>query len=296
MKQKAIKMTENIYPYLEALIRVLEKLKEGVYDVLSSFDHCSKFEMIAKLGKLNWYCEVLNVILPEDFDSGISTIKSHIYFLDHYFSKDHDFSMFKHNADDIVKKDLPSMEEALKKYFETIDESMLVSGKNDTKKIEKIKLTELEQAKHKVENILTHFHVATKPIGDNKNKVTPFKMDNEYYVQAFLESLLKLQFDDVRREDPTPIHAGSSTKIDFILFQDKIGIEAKRTREGLDDAKLGRQLIDDIEHYKEHPSCEVLYMFVYDPEEYIKNPHSLENDLSKKRENMDVKVFIMPRR
>jgi hypothetical protein len=289
-------MTEKIYPYLEALLRVLEKLKEGVYDALSSFDHCSKFEMIIKLGKLKWYCEILNEILPEDFDGGISTIERHIYFLDHYYSEDKDFSMFKHNADDITKKDLPSFKEALKKYFETIDESMLVSEENNTKKLEKIKLTELEQAKNKVENTLTHFHVATKAVGDSKNKTTPFKMDNEYNVQAYLEGLLKVQFDDVRREDPTPIHAGSSNRIDFILAQDKIGIEVKRTREGLHDAELGKQLINDIEHYKEHPSCKVLYIFVYDPEEYIKNPRSIENDLSKERENMEVKVFIMPRR
>lgn len=289
-------MTQNIFPYLEALLRVLEKLKEGIYDALSSFDHCSKIEMIAKLGKLNWYCEILDEILPEDFDSDISAIERHIHFLDHYYSKDHDFSMFKHNTDDILKKDLPSLEEALKKYFETIDESMQNSETNSAKEYEKINLTELEQAKNKVENILTQFHVATKAVGDSKNKTTPFKMDNEYNVQAYLEGLLKVQFDDVRREDPTPIHAGSSNRIDFILAQDKIGIEVKRTREGLNDAELGKQLINDIEHYKEHPSCKVLYMFVYDPEEYIKNPRSIENDLSKKRENMEVKVLIMPKR
>jgi hypothetical protein len=66
-----------------------------------------------------------------------------------------------------------------------------------------------------------------------------------------LEGLLRVEFDDVRREDHTPLLAGSSTRIDFMLAEEKIGIEVKRTRPKLDDRELGRELIEDVAHYSE---------------------------------------------
>jgi hypothetical protein len=156
--------------------------------------------------------------------------------------------------------------------------------------------TSLSEAQKQVENILLRFHLVAKEIEDRYNSRTPLKMNDEYDVQDLLEGLLRLHFDDVRREEPTPSFAGSSNKIDFLIAQEQIGIEAKRSRKRLDAKELGKQLINDIEHYKEHQKCKLLYFFVYDPEEYIKNPSQIENDLSKRRGNMDVKVLIMPKR
>jgi len=147
-----------------------------------------------------------------------------------------------------------------------------------------------------VENIIQRFHLVVKEICERYDGRLPFLMNDEYDVQDLLEGLLRLHFDDVRREVPTTEFAGSSTRIDFLLDQEQIGIEAKRTRKKLDAKELGKELINDIAHYKEHPNCKILYFFVYDPEEYVTNPRGIERDLSGKYENMNVKVFVVPKR
>jgi hypothetical protein len=147
-----------------------------------------------------------------------------------------------------------------------------------------------------VENVIQRFHLVVREICDRYDNRLPFSMNDEYDVQDLLEGLLRLHFDDVRREVPTTIFAGSSTRLDFLLDQEQIGIEVKKTRKNLDDKELGKELINDIPHYQTHAKCKVLYFFVYDPDENIANPKGIERDLNGIYDNMTVKVFIVPKR
>ena len=83
------------------------------------------------------------------------------------------------------------------------------------------------------------------------------------------------------------------TRVDFLLKNEKIVIEVKKTRQGLADKELGDQLIIDVERYKTHPDCQKLICFVYDPEERIGNPNGIINDLNRQH-NGFVKVIIQP--
>ena len=120
-------------------------------------------------------------------------------------------------------------------------------------------------------------------------------VEDEYDLQDLLNSLLHLFFDDVRPEEYTPSYAGKSARVDFLLKEESIVIEAKMTRKGLGAKEIGEQLIVDIARYKSHPICKTLYCLVYDPEHRVLNPRGLESDLSKKSDGMEVKVFIVPR-
>ncbi len=64
------------------------------------------------------------------------------------------------------------------------------------------------------------------------------------------------------------------------------------TSETLRDAKIGEQLIIDINRYQAHPDCQTLICFVYDPSHHLKNPEALENDLSGKHNDLAVKVIV----
>lgn len=106
---------------------------------------------------------------------------------------------------------------------------------------------------------------------------------------------MKIFFDNVRPEDWTPSYAGSNSKIDFILKDEKIAVETKMVREGLTDKKIGEELSIDIARYRSHEDCQTLICFVYDPEEMLSNPKGLENDLNKlSSEKLEVLVFITP--
>lgn len=116
---------------------------------------------------------------------------------------------------------------------------------------------------------------------------------DEYDVQDLLHALLKIEFSDIKAEEWTPSVAGSSTRMDFILRDEKIVIEVKKTRDTLKDAQIGDELIIDIAKYKKHPDCERLICFVYDPDKHLINPNGLINDLSNE-DLIPVTVVINP--
>jgi hypothetical protein len=83
--------------------------------------------------------------------------------------------------------------------------------------------------------------------------------------------------------------------VDFYLKNESVLSETKMTRDNLTDRKLGEELIIDIAHYRQRPDCKALVCLVYDPEHRLKNPQGLENDLSKRHDQLDVRVLIRPK-
>ena len=147
-------------------------------------------------------------------------------------------------------------------------------------------------AVQKLEALLRRFHRVAHQLTQRQENRQTLIIENEYDVQDLLHALLLVLFDDIRPEDPVPNHAGKASRIDFLLKKEKIVIEAKMTSETLRDAKIGEQLIIDINRYQAHPDCQTLICFVYDPGHHLKNPEALENDLSGKHNDLAVKVII----
>lgn len=125
---------------------------------------------------------------------------------------------------------------------------------------------------------------------DNRETLT---IEDEYDVQDLLHALLLIYFDDVRAEEWTPSYAGKSARMDFLLKNENMVIEVKKTRLGLADKELGDQLIIDVDRYKVHPDCKRLICFIYDVEGRIGNPKGLMADLNNQHEGF-VAVIIKP--
>lgn len=147
----------------------------------------------------------------------------------------------------------------------------------------------------KIEHLCKKFHVVARQLRDRYKNRTTLDVSDEYDVQDLLHALLKIDFEDVRKEEWTPSYAGSSSRMDFLIKNEKIVIETKKMRSGLGVKELGDQLIIDIERYQKHPDCKTLVCFVYDPEGKIGNPEGIEKDLSRSKGDFTVKVFIMPK-
>lgn len=125
--------------------------------------------------------------------------------------------------------------------------------------------------------------------GGNRNTLT---ITDEYDVQDLLHCLLKLFFNDVRPEEYTPSYAGSSSRMDFLLKEEKTVIEAKYD---LPTKDVTNQLAIDITKYRAHPDCKTLVCFVYDPKSRIENPRGLETDLAKaSTSELKVSVIVRP--
>lgn len=146
-----------------------------------------------------------------------------------------------------------------------------------------------------VEHICSRFHLCVRQLRERYNNRPTLDISDEYDVQDFLHSLLKIHFDDIRTEEWTPSYAGGSSRMDFLLKKEKIVIEVKKTRSGLGSKELGDQLLIDIGRYQKHTDCKVLLCFVYDPEGRISNSQGLEKDLTKEFEEIKVRVLIAPK-
>ena len=144
--------------------------------------------------------------------------------------------------------------------------------------------------------IFSKFHTIVRQLRDRYSNRTTLEVDDEYDVQDLLHVLLKIYFQDIRPEETTPSYAGSSKRMDFLLKSEKVVIEVKKTRKTLTAKEVGEQLLVDIATYSEHPDCNLLVCFIYDPEGIIGNPVGLENDLTQQsNDNLKVVVYIYPK-
>lgn len=157
--------------------------------------------------------------------------------------------------------------------------------------------TNKSDALEKVFNILRRFNRVALQLErrrhDKRSSRHTLIVNDEYDVQDLLHALLKIEFNDIKPEEWTPSVAGSSSRMDFILREEKIVIEVKKTRDTLKDAKIGEELIIDIHKYQKHQDCKHLVCFIYDPERHLENPDGLINDLSC-TEPIPVSIVINP--
>ena len=142
--------------------------------------------------------------------------------------------------------------------------------------------------------IFSRFHNVARQLRTRHAKRETLNVKDEYDVQDLLHALLRLHFDDIRPEEWTPSYAGGSSRMDFLLKNEKAVIEVKKTRSSMKDSDLGKELIIDIEKYQTHPDCKRLICFVYDPEGLLGNPTGIENDLNLKHDGF-VEVIISPK-
>ncbi|REC61877.1 hypothetical protein DRF65_13850 [Chryseobacterium pennae] len=152
-----------------------------------------------------------------------------------------------------------------------------------------------DYSNHILSNVFDNFHSFYKQLKNRHADRPTIEIADEYDVQDLLHAILKLHFRDVREEEYTPSYAGSSTRMDFLLKNEKIVIEVKKTRDKLKDKEIGEQLILDIAHYRNHPDCKILKCFVYDPDSRVKNPKGLEDDINKSsNDDLQVELVIRP--
>ena len=146
-----------------------------------------------------------------------------------------------------------------------------------------------------IESMLRRFHRVANQLTRRHEDRSTLEISDEYDVQDLLHAILRATFDDVREEEPVPSSGGASSRMDFLLVDQCVVVEAKFATPTLRDKKIGEQIIVDISRYQAHPSCKHLMFLVYDPNHNLKNPEALEKELSGKHKKIDVKVVVNPK-
>jgi hypothetical protein len=143
--------------------------------------------------------------------------------------------------------------------------------------------------------VCDHIHIVARQLSQRRENRPTLTISDEYDVQDLLHALLRLHFDDVRPEEWTPSYGGKSSRMDFLLKEEQIVVEAKMTRSGLGTKEVAEQLIIDAAKYREHPDCKTLVCLVYDPSGLVKNPRGIERDLSRLSGNgLEIICIITP--
>jgi hypothetical protein len=130
-----------------------------------------------------------------------------------------------------------------------------------------------------VERICRRIPSAAQPLRNRRAGHQPFVINDEYDVQDLLHAILRVHFDDVRPEEYTPSYGSKSTRIDFLLKDEQLAVEAKMTSNSLQEKQVLEQLAADAAYYKQHPDCKALVCLVYDSERRIGNPKGMEKDI-----------------
>ena len=144
--------------------------------------------------------------------------------------------------------------------------------------------------------ILKNLRRAMHPLTHRRKGAVSLVFSSEYDIQDLLHALLRPWVTDIRPEEFTPSYAGSSTRMDFLLPAHKAVIEMKLVRDDAHAKRIGDELIIDIDHYRKHPQCEILWCVVYDPDHLIRNPESLkdlEGSRTTKDGTVEVKVLVV---
>lgn len=145
-----------------------------------------------------------------------------------------------------------------------------------------------------LDQILYGFGNFVRQLNKRHNNRQGISVTDEYDVQDLLHAQLVVLFDDVRAEDPVPISAGGSSRLDFLIEDISTAIEVKMTRKGLGDKSIGDQLSIDIVRYSKCDDIERLVFFIYDPEYHIRNPKGLIRDVEKQSTlNINISVVIV---
>ncbi|HLJ30695.1 MAG TPA: hypothetical protein VKY85_28580 [Candidatus Angelobacter sp.] len=143
--------------------------------------------------------------------------------------------------------------------------------------------------------ICDRFHEVARQLLHRRENRSTLEIKDEYDVQDLLHALLRIHFEDVRTEEWTPSYGGGSSRMDFLLKEYAIVVEAKMAHRTLNTKEVSEQLIIDAAKYRQHPNCKTLICFVYDPSGLLKNPRGVERDLAKlSGDGLDVICLVMP--
>ncbi|HEX9367540.1 MAG TPA: hypothetical protein VF921_12985 [Vicinamibacterales bacterium] len=133
---------------------------------------------------------------------------------------------------------------------------------------------------------------ASRPLRVGRGSRPILALDDESDYQDLYHAMLRIFFRDVRTEEFVPSHAGSNSRIDFIVPEVNIAIELKDASR-LTDKDVGEQLAIDVLRYSRHPLVRHLVCLVFDYGARLANPAGLERDLSKRHGQIGVTVRVV---
>lgn len=144
-----------------------------------------------------------------------------------------------------------------------------------------------------LKDIFLNFHKFAQQLRVRQNGANPIYIGNEYALQDFVHAILRLHFQNVQNEVSLSEYCGKESRIDFVLKDERIGIEVKFASDNLIDSRLRHQVIEDKEQYIKSGQFDVIVFFIYDPQMVLNKPEVFY-DIEEQTEKCDIKVVVAP--
>jgi hypothetical protein len=240
--------------------------------------------LLGELEKFKWgqtVNEYMNANLPKSFMSRDSSavsqgvrVSAHLYYAAVVFEKD---------SECIAIREFLKISARLLRQIELNAGTLALSSGADHQPVKGVLA------------VCDRFHEIARQLTHRREHRPTLEVTDEYDVQDLLHALLRLYFEDIRPEEWTPSYGGGSSRMDFLLKEHAIVVEAKMTRKGLTGKEVSEQLIIDAAKYRQHQDCKTLICLVYDPDAMVKNPRGIERDLAKlSGDGLEVICIITP--
>lgn len=142
-------------------------------------------------------------------------------------------------------------------------------------------------------SIFQNFHRFAQQLKERQNHAKPILIENEYALQDFIHAILRLHFQNVKNEFPLPDYCGKTSRIDFYLKEERIGIEVKFVSENLKADNLRKQLIEDKAQYINSRCFDEIIFFIYDPQTLLNKPEVFY-DIEGHTNEYDIRVIVSP--
>lgn len=131
---------------------------------------------------------------------------------------------------------------------------------------------------------LDEFMECVRYLNTRRSTSAVLALNSEAAVQDALYLMLRPWVLDLVPETPTDKIASARYTIqDFLSESAKTVIEAKFIRDAAHGKSITKELHDDIETYRTHPSCRHLVFFIYDPDVLIPDRAALRRQIAVER-------------
>jgi hypothetical protein len=130
---------------------------------------------------------------------------------------------------------------------------------------------------------LSEFMECVRYLNTRRSKGAKLNLEAEADVQDAVYLMLRPWVTDLVSENPTDKVGNRYTVKDFLSKSARTVVEAKYIRDATHGKQIAKELHDDIETYRHHPSCDHIIFFVYDPDSLIPDVGALNAEISSDR-------------
>lgn len=144
----------------------------------------------------------------------------------------------------------------------------------------------------KIVSALEQFPECVRYLNTRRSKGAVVNINSESDVQDAIFLMLRPWVTDLVPENPTDKIASRYSIKDFISKELESVVEAKYIRDKKHGREISRELHDDIEMYRSHPSCKHLVFFIYDRDSLIPDVAALRRQVEVVRDYSGKKLQV----